>query len=126
MEMRTLEERDRILENLWDDLADIPVDPDTEEIEEQYLRFPAGTHREEIWHWFDERYSRGVAHLLYRDGVDRTDDVAEYIYHKGMCEDCDSSFCAYNAFGICRFPMIGGRRPKLSEDGCEDCVYAEV
>lgn len=29
------------------------------------MDFPAGTHREDIWHWFDERHSKGVTYLMY-------------------------------------------------------------
>ena len=28
-----------------------------------------GIHREEIWHWFDVRHSKGVAYLLYGSSV---------------------------------------------------------
>lgn len=58
-------EEDRKLEELWDKLEDIPMNPETECLEEPFLDFPAGTHREEIWHWFDERHSKGVHYLLY-------------------------------------------------------------
>ncbi len=36
-------------EELWEMLGDIPTDDD-EEIEEEYLHFPIGTYRYEIWH----------------------------------------------------------------------------
>jgi hypothetical protein len=55
---------DSELEQMWADIEDIPVDPETEEIEIPVLGFPAGTHREEIWYWFDERYSAGVSGLM--------------------------------------------------------------
>ena len=58
--------KDRELEQAWDQFTDIPMNPETEEIEESFLFFPVGTPREDIWHWFDEHYSKGVAHLLYR------------------------------------------------------------
>lgn len=43
---------------LWEQLRNIPVfDTDgegaEETIEEPFLHFPVGTHREEIWHWFE-------------------------------------------------------------------------
>ena len=60
----TLKERDKRLERLWAEFGDVPMNPETEEIEAQFLCFPAGTNREEVWEWFDERYSRGVAKLL--------------------------------------------------------------
>ena len=39
---------------LWHKLEDIPVDAD-ECIEEPFMKFPIGTDKFEIWHWFDER-----------------------------------------------------------------------
>lgn len=61
-----------ILEKAWIELGDIPVDED-ERIElqfsvvvdaENFALFGVGTHREEIWHWFDEQYPHGVAYLM--------------------------------------------------------------
>ena len=45
------------------------MNPETERMEEDFLCFPIGTHREEIWHWFDERHSKGVYYLLYERDV---------------------------------------------------------
>lgn len=59
---------DEKLEELWDDLTDVLFDEDAEGrlvLMSEWHRFPKGTEREEIWHWFDERHSRGVAYLLY-------------------------------------------------------------
>lgn len=56
---------DKELESLWLRLTDVPMNPETEEIEEAFLDFSPGTHREEIWHWFDERHSKGVAYLMH-------------------------------------------------------------
>lgn len=64
-EITTLTERDAALESLWHEFEDIPMNPETECMDAPFLDFPAGTHREDIWHWFDERHSKGVAHLLY-------------------------------------------------------------
>lgn len=63
-EMKTLRERDAELELLWKQFEDVPMNPDTERIEEEFIGFPAGTDREDIWHWFDERHSRGVVYLI--------------------------------------------------------------
>ena len=65
-EMGTIKERDASLETLWSEFGDIPMNPVTECMEEAFMGFPAGTHREDIWRWFDERHSKGVAYLLYR------------------------------------------------------------
>lgn len=59
------EERDRHLESLWCELADVPMDPEMETIETAFYIFSAGTSREEIWKWFDKHYSKGVACLLH-------------------------------------------------------------
>ena len=51
---------------LWDELADVPIDPETECIESDWKQFPAGTHREEIWHWFEDTFDVSVAEdLMY-------------------------------------------------------------
>ena len=55
---------DAELEDLWRDLVDIPIDED-ERLEEDWFIFKKGTWREDIWHWFDERHSKGVYYLLY-------------------------------------------------------------
>lgn len=52
------------IEDLWHLLEDVPMNPETEEMEEEFFGFPIGTHREEIWHWFDERYGGGVHALM--------------------------------------------------------------
>lgn len=56
----------RNIEELWDKLENHPYDPETECITEPYVIFPAGTHREEIWHWFEESFGISVAEdLMY-------------------------------------------------------------
>ncbi len=61
---------DKLLEKLWEGLEDIPFYEEDSElhIEEDYLDFEEGTSREDIWHWFDERHSKGVYFLLYEYG----------------------------------------------------------
>lgn len=39
----------------WDALGDVPIGDD-ECIEEVFLDFEVGTHREEIWHWFERQH----------------------------------------------------------------------
>lgn len=56
--------RDAAVEELWDNLTDVPIDPETEELDEPYYIWPKGTDKEDIWHWFDEHHSKGVAYLL--------------------------------------------------------------
>lgn len=62
--METLKGRDMELERLWAEFGDVPMNPETECMDEPFLGFPAGTHREKIWHWFDDRHTKGVAYLL--------------------------------------------------------------
>lgn len=49
---------------LWEDFGDILMDPETECIEEDWHGFEAGTHREEIWQWFEETFEVSVAELM--------------------------------------------------------------
>lgn len=124
--MASLNDRDKILEGLWEEFGDVPMNPDTERIEEAFLGFPTGTGREEIWHWFDIRHSRGVAYLLYGDGIDRTDQFAKMVYLKQLCPDCESSSCGFNRGGVCRFPLVHERKPRINDvDGCIDYDYRE-
>ena len=55
---------DTELENLWNSLVDVPMN-ENEQLEDDWFIFPKGTDKEEIWHWFDEQYSKGVYYLLY-------------------------------------------------------------
>lgn len=75
----TMDER---LEQLWDELGDVAVctghelyesDPvkyadyqygQSLVIDSEWNGFPIGTDTESIWHWFDERHSKGVGWLM--------------------------------------------------------------
>lgn len=48
---------------LWRRFGDIAID-ENECIDSNFYIWPEGTPREEIWRWFDARYSKGVAHLM--------------------------------------------------------------
>ena len=63
---------DKKLEFLWEEFGDVLIDDD-ECILDDFLGFECGTHREAVWHWFDERYSGGVAKLMF-GGSDDGDD----------------------------------------------------
>jgi len=52
------------IRRLWTEFGDIPMDLETECIEQSWHGFPAGTHREEIWHWFEETFQISVAEAL--------------------------------------------------------------
>ena len=51
------------LKFLWERFGDVAID-DSERIDEDFYIWPEGTPREEIWHWFDDAHSKGVAHLM--------------------------------------------------------------
>ena len=51
------------MKKLWELLGEVPVNND-DEIEEEFLGFPEGTHKEAVWHWFDELYPAGVCRLI--------------------------------------------------------------
>jgi len=54
---------DREVENFWDELEDVPVD-ENECLDIDWQSWSKGTHREEVWHWFDEHHSKGVGLLM--------------------------------------------------------------
>ncbi len=56
---------DQEIERLWLEFEDVPMNPETECMDMKFMHFPEGTSREDIWHWFDKRHSKGVHYLLY-------------------------------------------------------------
>ena len=54
---------DKPIEDKWRELEDVPFDD--EYLSENWWLFKKGTHREDIWHYFDEHHSKGVHYLLY-------------------------------------------------------------
>lgn len=123
-EIEPLGDRDEALEELWEEFGDIPMNPETEKIEAPFIGFPAGTDKEDVWHWFDERHSRGVHYLLYRDA----DGPCRYTWkevlkREAMCFDCESRDCFFNDDGTCCFSLVNGRKPEITEeDGCTEGV----
>ena len=125
-EIDTLRDRDEELEELWEQFGDVPMNPETECIEEQFMGWGSGIHREEIWHWFDRRHSKGIAYLLYKNEFDRTPEAAKLLYLKLLCSECESCTCQYNHGGECRFAMVHERKPCITDEGgCIDYYYAE-
>lgn len=126
LNMDTLQTRDAKLEQLWGEFADVPMNPGTEEMEEPFLHFPVGTNREEIWHWFDERHSKGVVYLLYgTEPKYSLKNMAPLVRAQSLCCECDSETCVFNPKGICMIPFVTGNAPGLSDDGCTDYCYKE-
>lgn len=66
-EAKQLELNDSSVKALWKGMEDIPFDEGKKDelICSEYLGFPPKTPREELWHWFDEHYSKGISSLLY-------------------------------------------------------------
>ena len=125
-EIETLRDRDMAREEMWRQFADVPMNLETECIEEEFFGWGPGVSREEIWHWFDRRHSKGVAYLLYGDGIDRTDQLAKLFYLKQLCIECESSTCQFNHGGECRFALVHERKARITDDdGCIDYDYQE-
>lgn len=57
---------DKEIEMLWEQLEDILFDEKDNRLylSRNWKMFAKGTEREEIWHWFDINYSKGVYKLL--------------------------------------------------------------
>ena len=51
--------------DLWEQFGDVPMNPETERLEEPWAKFPANTFREDIWHWFEKEFSVSVADLMH-------------------------------------------------------------
>ena len=59
--------KDKEIEKLWEELADIPVHEDENYelcLDADWLSWNKGTSVDEIWHWFDEHHSKGVGWLM--------------------------------------------------------------
>lgn len=58
--------KDELIESLWDELTDVPFDESENDLvlSEDWFIFDKGTERGDIWHWFDEHYSKGVGWLM--------------------------------------------------------------
>lgn len=46
---------------LWEEFGDVPMDPETECLDEPWMEFPKGTFREDIWHWFEQEFDVSIA-----------------------------------------------------------------
>ncbi len=57
---------DKYLEKLWQELADIQVD-ENDKILKRFKQFKKGTHKFEIWHWFDDNHSFGLMNGLMKE-----------------------------------------------------------
>ena len=67
------------LYKLFDSLSDIPVSNGTDLVEADtlelpFLHFPIGTHREEVWHWFEAQNPHFIVGEVLQ-GTRRSDSV---------------------------------------------------
>ena len=125
-EIETLRDRDEELEKLWAEFGDVPMNPETECIEAPFMGWGVGIHREEIWSWFDQRYSKGIAYLLYGGAEDYVPETKRLYGLRKRCFECESRSCQFNHDGECRFVLVHEREPQITEaDGCIDYDYSE-
>jgi len=57
--------RNLSLKKTWGLFKDVPIN-ENEEIEEQFLSFPIGTCRDDIWHWFEETFNIVLGEYIYK------------------------------------------------------------
>ena len=106
---------------MWRQFADIPMNPKTECIGETFMGWGPGASREEIWHWFDQRYSKGIAYLLYGGAEDYVLETKRLYGLSKLCGACESLDCCFNHDGKCRFALVYEKQPTITEeDGCAD------
>ena len=76
-----VEKKDENMEKLWCELENVPFSEKdgVEILDGPFLDFEQGkTTKEDIWHWFDQNYSKGVHYLLYCYEIDKSiTDVEE-------------------------------------------------
>ena len=54
------------IRRLWGEFGDVPMNPETETLEEHWHCFPAGIFREKVWEWFEETFDLNVVeNLMY-------------------------------------------------------------
>ena len=41
-----------------------------------------------------------------------------------LCAECGTPSCAYYDEGVCRYPLVKGRKPEITEEGCLDGVVS--
>lgn len=85
---------DIFLEKKWKELTDVLFkEEDSEEIlDEEYWDFTKGiTTKEDIWHYFDNNYSKGVHFLLYELDDSKIESVEELVSSIESLEEIDNT-----------------------------------
>ena len=70
-DIESLQDRDEDLRKLWVQFGGVPIDPETDTLEDRFSHWETGVSREEIWHWFDQRHSKGIIYLLYNTSAEQ-------------------------------------------------------
>lgn len=68
---------DANVSRLWEDLGNVPMDPETETIDEPWHGFIKGVYREDIWLWFEQSFDVRVYDLMYGQDKDEETDTEE-------------------------------------------------
>lgn len=55
---------DAELLKFWEEFSLCPIDAD-DTLDQAFYFFPKGTEKTYVWHWFDNRYSKGIYVLIY-------------------------------------------------------------
>jgi len=86
------------IQMLWDQFEDVPMDPCLEIIEKPWYTFPAGTHRETIWRWFEHEFHISVAEdLMYE--TDEEEPVSTNNFRQYLADYIRSELCRYSLDG---------------------------
>lgn len=72
-DIKDYRELDSFLEVLWSEFANVPVDEDGDTIDESFYIWSKGDDECDIWHWFDDRHSKGLAGGIM--GLGKSEDV---------------------------------------------------
>ena len=59
--MKSQKEIDNFLSALWDEFSNVPVDEDTDTIDDSFYIWEIGTDKSDVWHWLDDNHSLGLA-----------------------------------------------------------------
>jgi len=65
-EIEPLRDRDNTIESIWESVAGIPIDPEKNVTLAPVDDWPIGTNLTKLIEWFDARYSKGAAPLIYQ------------------------------------------------------------
>jgi len=59
---------DKEIEKLWREFGDLPLN-DSDDITEGWNGWEAGTHKIDVWEWFDRVHSKGIYYLIHESNL---------------------------------------------------------